>query len=107
MQVEEQMREFGARQDLALDATLRADEEGLDLRIALHQLTRDRETRIEMSAGAAAGEDPPPAATAGGSLAAAPTTFSRVLPMFTRMPVKSSVRMRLERPYEMKGSVSP
>ena len=41
-----------------------------------------------------------------GSVAAAPKTFSRVLPMFTRMPVMRSDRTRLERPYEMNGSVS-
>jgi len=36
-----------------------------------------------------------------------PSTRSRVLPMFTRIPVNNIVRTRFERPYETNGSVNP
>src|ERR1051326_597825 len=101
------MWKLGPRQDIAFDTAPRADEERLNGGIEFHQLARDGESGIEMSAGAAPGEDDSHAGTASGSVAAAPTTFSRVLPMFTRMPVNRRVSTRFDRPYEMKGSVSP
>src|SRR6266850_8247255 len=98
MQIEQQVRELRLRQHVALDPAERTDEEGLHRRIPPDQFPRDREARVEMSAGPASGEDDPHAGTAIGSVADPPITFSRLLPMFTRMPVKSNVSTRLERP---------
>ena len=47
------------------------------------------------------------AAAASGSVAELPITRSRELPMFTRIPVKSIVSTRFDRPNEMNGSVNP
>src|SRR5450830_947647 len=98
MQIEEEVRKLGLGQHVALDAAPRADKKRLHRRVAPHQLARDREARVEMSAGPSPGEDDPHAGTAIGSVADAPITFSRVLPMFTRMPVKRSVSTRFDRP---------
>src|SRR5205085_9821107 len=86
-----------------------------------HQGARDRETGIQMAAGAAAGEEDAwsgffrerPRLThrdcgvTDGSVALLPMIRSRVLPIFTRIPVNNIVSTRLERPYETKGSVRP
>jgi hypothetical protein len=42
-----------------------------------------------------------------GSVALPPIIFSRVLPMFTRIPVINMDKTRFDLPYEMNGSVSP
>src|SRR4051812_14698573 len=99
------------RQHVALDPTSGANEKRLDARIGALQSACDGETRVEVSARAPARENHPhragSARSGSGSVAAAPNTFSRELPMFTSIPVMTSERTRLERPYEMNGSVSP
>src|ERR1041385_3743948 len=107
MKVEQQVRKLGLRQHVALYSAQRAHEERRNRRIAPYECPSDCESRIQMPAGPAPGENDPHAVTANGLVAAAPTTFSRVLPMFTRIPVKRSVSTRFDRPYEMNGSVSP
>ena len=120
MQVEQNVRKLGRRQDVALDAASRADEERLDVGSQLHERSRDREPRIEMAARAAAGEEDARSAMRSTCRIATVKPEPRadrsrrcrplarcVLPMFTRMPVKSIVSTRFERPYETNGSVSP
>src|SRR5438552_2497684 len=98
MQIEEKMREFRFRKNVALDPPPGADKKWLHQWITRDQFARDGETGIQMSAGSSSGENDPHAATAIGSVADSPITFSRVLPMFTRMPVKRSVNTRFDRP---------
>src|SRR5690348_253317 len=102
MQIEQDVRKIGGRQNVALDAAPRANEEGLDVGPQRLQRTRDGEARIQMSAGTAAGEPDSgahrPVAEDSGSVALLPNTRSFVLPMFTRIPVNSIVSTRFDRP---------
>ena len=105
VQVEQDERKFGRRQHGALDAAPRADEERLDRRVGADESARDRDARIEMATGAATRENHPwhgdyagTGAAASGSVADSPSTRSRELPMFTRMPVNSIVSTRFDRP---------
>ncbi len=111
MQVEELELEFGGGKHLALESPQRPDEEWIHVWIESSQRTCDGETRIEMSAGAATGENnahPYARSIANdGSVARPPMTFSRVLPMFTMIPVINIDKTRFDLPYEMNGSVSP
>src|SRR6185437_3887468 len=57
MQIEQLVRKFRGRKHRALDAAPRADKKGLDSGSRAHERARDRDARVQMSAGAAAGED--------------------------------------------------
>src|SRR5579862_7365741 len=103
MEIEQCVGKFSLREDLALDPAKGADEKRRNRRILADKFAGDREPGIEMSAGSAAGENDPHAGTAIGSVAVLPITFSRVLPIFTRMPVNNIVSTRFERPNEMNG----
>lgn len=102
MEIEQLITEPGTRQHLPLDSTGCADEERINVRLQLSHGAGDGEAGIEMSAGSAAGEeDAHPYArsnTNDGSVALPPMTFSRVLPMFTRIAVMSMDRTRFDRP---------
>ena len=102
----------------SLDSALRADEVRLHARIELDELARNRDPRVQVTSGAAAGEEHRRSVgdrrrhcmaseRASGSVAPLPMTRSFVLPMFTRIPVRNMVSTMLERPYDTKGSVSP
>src|SRR5258708_12355573 len=107
MQVKKEVRKFGLRQHVALDAAQRPDKERFHGRVVSYQLARDGEACVEMSAAPSTREHNPHTASAMGSVADPPITLSRVLPMFTRMPVKRSVSTRFDRPNETNGNVSP
>jgi len=102
MKIEQLELEFRRRQYLSLYAAKCADEKGLDIRIEPAQRARNGETGIQMSAGASTGEKnshPYMLSIANdGSVALPPTTFSRVLPIFTRIPVISIERTRFDLP---------
>ena len=76
MQIKERVRELCLRKDVALNAALRADKVRHHRRVESDQCPRNREPRIQMSAGAATGDDhvhrPPP----NGSDARSPITRS-------------------------------
>src|SRR6266550_1313041 len=57
VQIEQDVRKLRRREDIALDAPLGADEKRLNIGTHLLESARDRESRIQMSAGAAAGEE--------------------------------------------------
>ena len=57
MQVEQEVRELGRRQDVALDAALRADEERTDLGARADERAGDRDAGIQVPARPAARED--------------------------------------------------
>src|SRR5215210_4575743 len=111
VQIEQLEGKSNLGQYIPLDPPLGTDEERFHAWIGLYQRARDRQPWIEVASCATAGEDDPhragSACRARGSVAATPNTFSRVLPMFTSIPVMTRERIRLERPYEMKGSVRP
>src|SRR5205814_6909618 len=92
---------------VALDAAARSDEEGLNVRSQTLHRAGDRETGVQVPAGTAPREDDPHVEPANGFVALEPTTRSRLLPMFTRTPVRNMVSTRFERPYDTNGSVSP
>jgi hypothetical protein len=56
VQVEQLELEFGSRQNLALDAAERTDEEWIDSRLQPSHCAGDSQAGIEMSAGAPTGE---------------------------------------------------
>ncbi len=102
MQVEQLELKLGRRQYLSLDSAHRPNKERLDAGIDAAHCARDREAGIEMSAGATTGEEDShsyarPIANEG-SVALPPMTFSRVLPMLTRIPVISIDSTRFDRP---------
>src|SRR4051812_30159792 len=102
MEIEQLEGKADLRQHVPLDPTARADEKGLDARVFLNQGARNREPGIQMPPGSPAREDDPhragSARRARGSVAEGPNAFSRVLPMFTRIPVMRSDKMRFDRP---------
>lgn len=102
MKIEQLELELGRWQHLSLDTAKRTDEKRLDGWIEPAQRSRNSETGVEMSAGAATGEKnshPYMLSIANdGSVARPPTTFSRMLPIFTRMPVISIERTRFDLP---------
>ena len=98
MEIEQQVRKLGGRKHIPLDSAKGSDEERLDPGVKPDELTGDGQARIQVAACPATGEDDPHEAADSGSVAERPITFSRVLPMFTRIPVKSRVRTRFERP---------
>ena len=102
MQVQQFKLKLSRREYLPLDSSHRPNKKRFDSQVDFAHCPRDREAGIEMSAGAATGEEDPhsyarPIANEG-SVALPPMTFSRVLPTFTRMPVISIDRTRLDRP---------
>ena len=99
MEVQQLVRELGGGQDVALDASSGADEQRVEPRLEPYERSRDRERRVEMTAGSASGdEDPHQAGAASGSVAVVPWTRSFALPMFTSTPVMKSESTRFERP---------
>ena len=102
MQVEQLKLELRRGQDSPLDPTQRPDKVWIRARLESAHCTGNRQSGIEMSASAATGEENAhPYArsnTNDGSVARPPITFSRVLPMFTSMPVISIERTRLDLP---------
>ena len=111
MQVEQLERETRFGQHVSFYSPPRADKERIDCGIESLHRPGNRESRIEMPARSTAGKkDSHSQARArenDGSVAREPTTFSRVLPMLTRIPVMRSDNTRLERPKDMNGSVNP
>src|SRR5688572_11447967 len=108
MQVEKLVRELGGREHVPLDSAPGANEEWPQRGLQADEGPRNGERWVEMTACTAArDEDSHQAGAASGSVAAAPCTRSFVLPMFTSKPVMNKERTRLDRPYEMNGSVSP
>lgn len=64
MEIEQLVPEFGRGQDVTLDAATSSDEDRLQPRLQLHEGPRNRERRVEMPTGTAAGdEDPQPPLT--------------------------------------------
>lgn len=102
MQVQKLVGKFSSGQHLSLDSAHGSNKERLDARIEPAHCARDCKAGIKMSAGAATGEKDSHSyarpMTNEGSVARPPMIFSRVLPMFTRMPVISIDSTRLERP---------
>ena len=102
MKIEQLELKLGCRKYLTLDSPMCADEERVNRWIGALQSSGDCETGIEMSAGASSGEEnahPYARSIANdGSVARPPITFSRVLPMFTRMPVINIDSTRFDLP---------
>ena len=99
VQVEQHVLEAGLGEHLALDPAAGAHEEWAHVGIQTDEGSRNGEPRVEVTTRPAAGEDDPHVAvTATGSVACAPTTFSRALPMFARMPVMRIESTRFVRP---------
>ena len=102
MEIQQLEFELSGRQDPSLDPAQRADEVRLGAGLESTDCAGNRQPGIQMSAGAATGEENAhPYArsnTNDGSVARPPITFSRVRPMFTRMPVISIESTRLDLP---------
>ena len=81
---------------------LGADQHRLEIGPPATKLRGERQRGHQVPAGATA-RDEHGAHGVAGSVAGRP----RIRPMFTRMPVATSEMTRLERPYDMNGSVSP
>src|SRR5512140_218866 len=110
MQIEQQMLEFRLGKYVALDATESTNEKGSHLGSLTHERAFYGEPRIQMSARTATGEHHPhrhAGARSSGFVACPPITRSRVLAMFTRMPVIRMDITRFVRPKLTNGSVSP
>src|ERR1700740_3153151 len=112
MQVQQLESESDLRQHVAFDTPPGTNEEGLDAGVGPFQGSGNREARVEVSTRSSAREYHPHrgagrARKASGSVDPARNTFSRELPMLTRIPVMIRESTRFDRPYEMKGSVSP
>ena len=92
------MWEVRRGKNVALDSAARPDEERLDVRTQPLHGAGDCESGVEVPAGPTARDDNPHAEPANGFVALEPTTRSRLLPMFTRTPVRNIVSTRFERP---------
>ena len=104
MQIQQHERKFCRRQNVLFDTALRANKERCNLWRDLHERARNRQSWIEVSTGTATGKKDSHLrraysdADVSGSVAFSPYTRSRELPMFTRIPVITSVRTRFDRP---------
>src|SRR5436190_12284244 len=103
MQIQEFEGESHLGQHVAFDSSTGANEKRLYERVSLFQGPGNREARVEVSTRSAAREDHPhraarSARNASGSVDPARYTFSRELPMLTRIPVMIRESTRFERP---------
>jgi len=103
MQIEQLECKSDLRQYVALDSPSGTDEERLDAWVSVFQRSGNREARVEVSTRSSAREYHPHrgagrARNASGSADPARNTFSRELPMLTRIAVMIRESTRFDRP---------
>ena len=99
MQVEQRVGELRLRQDESFHPARRTHKMRPNGRLLSHEGACYGQPGIQMSAGATPGEDDVHrVGTSMGFVAPSPITRSRALPMFARIPVITSERIRFDRP---------